>query len=247
MIMNNIPIKAFDNDLLWETIQWEKGWKLQKNNITGRARILNEDGIRLASGSFQDMSKAIDRFIKPWKGCKIGDILAVQRLGGLYSHFAIYIGYGKVIHFAPEIINGKSENCYIHKADFSEFILTETKYDIIHFPEDGSDPIHECVNLTIDGENSLYERVNVLAGIKTKIRNLKGYHLYSAQETVERAKSRLGEDKYNLAFNNCEHFALWCKTGIKESSQVDDFLNNIWMGKGRMIPAGSKDRRILLA
>ena len=46
--------------------------------------------------------------------------------------------------------------------------------------------------------------------------------LYSPKETVERAKSRLGEDKYNLAFNNCEHFALWCKTGLKESSQIED-------------------------
>ena len=39
---------------------------------------------------------------------------------------------------------------------------------------------------------------------------LPGYHLYSAEETVERAKSRLGEEKYDLFFNNCEHFAIWC-------------------------------------
>ena len=31
--------------------------------------------------------------------------------------------------------------------------------------------------------------------------------------TLERAKSRMGEQKYNLLFNNCEHFANWCKTG----------------------------------
>jgi Lecithin retinol acyltransferase len=35
-----------------------------------------------------------------------------------------------------------------------------------------------------------------------------------------RAKSRLGENKYDLLFNNCEHFATWCKTGIHESEQV---------------------------
>lgn len=37
---------------------------------------------------------------------------------------------------------------------------------------------------------------------------------------VKRAFSRLGENKYNLLFNNCEHFATWCKTGVSESQQV---------------------------
>jgi hypothetical protein len=41
---------------------------------------------------------------------------------------------------------------------------------------------------------------------------------------VRRAEGRLGERKYNLLFNNCEHFATWCKTGVNESCQVKDFL-----------------------
>ncbi len=41
---------------------------------------------------------------------------------------------------------------------------------------------------------------------------------------VQRAKSRLGERNYNLLFNNCEHFATWCKTGVSESQQVKDFI-----------------------
>jgi len=41
---------------------------------------------------------------------------------------------------------------------------------------------------------------------------------------VQRAESRLGEQRYNLLFNNCEHFATWCKTGISVSQQVTDFL-----------------------
>lgn len=47
------------------------------------------------------------------------------------------------------------------------------------------------------------------------------YHLYSAEETVERAKSRLGERGYGPWGNNCEHFAYWCKTGVKRSKQVE--------------------------
>ena len=41
---------------------------------------------------------------------------------------------------------------------------------------------------------------------------------------VHRAESRLGERKYNLLFNNCEHFVSWCKTGISESKQISNFL-----------------------
>jgi len=44
------------------------------------------------------------------------------------------------------------------------------------------------------------------------------------EQVVRRAESRLGEQKYNLLFNNCEHFATWCKTGISESQQVNNFL-----------------------
>ncbi|AOY80071.1 lecithin retinol acyltransferase family protein [Moorena producens JHB] len=45
-----------------------------------------------------------------------------------------------------------------------------------------------------------------------------------ADVVIRRAKSRLGERQYNLIFNNCEHFANWCKTGKSESQQVKDFI-----------------------
>lgn len=40
---------------------------------------------------------------------------------------------------------------------------------------------------------------------------------------VERAESRLGEQRYDLLTNNCEHFATWCKTGRNESEQLAGF------------------------
>ena len=44
---------------------------------------------------------------------------------------------------------------------------------------------------------------------------------------MDRALSRLGENKYNLIFNNCEHFAIWCKTGISESYQVEKVVGMV--------------------
>lgn len=43
---------------------------------------------------------------------------------------------------------------------------------------------------------------------------------YGPKQTVLRAKALIGSKGYDLFNNNCEHFAIWCKTGIKESTQV---------------------------
>ncbi|CAD5570153.1 lecithin retinol acyltransferase family protein [Escherichia coli] len=44
--------------------------------------------------------------------------------------------------------------------------------------------------------------------------------IYTPVQIVARARARLGEDAYNVIFNNCEHFATWCVTGKAESKQV---------------------------
>ncbi|XP_068726964.1 uncharacterized protein [Montipora capricornis] len=43
-----------------------------------------------------------------------------------------------------------------------------------------------------------------------------------ADEVVSRARSRLGEREYHLLKNNCEHFAMWCKTGRSLSEQAKE-------------------------
>ncbi|MEM9117013.1 MAG: lecithin retinol acyltransferase family protein [Cyanobacteria bacterium P01_F01_bin.56] len=40
---------------------------------------------------------------------------------------------------------------------------------------------------------------------------------------VQRATSRLGEQRYDLFTNNCEHFANWCKTGRSDCEQLAGF------------------------
>lgn len=46
---------------------------------------------------------------------------------------------------------------------------------------------------------------------------------FIADVVIERAQSRLGERQYDLFFNNCEHFANWCKTGNAECTQLRNF------------------------
>jgi hypothetical protein len=44
---------------------------------------------------------------------------------------------------------------------------------------------------------------------------------FDRDEVVRRARLRLGENRYNLLTNNCEHFCEWCLRGEHRSYQVD--------------------------
>ena len=52
--------------------------------------------------------------------------------------------------------------------------------------------------------------------------------------TLRRAMSRIGEQDYNLLFNNCEHFATWCKTGRHRSSQIESAVDRARRWSERM-------------
>ena len=42
-----------------------------------------------------------------------------------------------------------------------------------------------------------------------------------AEDIVRRARSRLGECRYDLFTNNCEHFCNWCQVGEPLSQQIE--------------------------
>ena len=52
---------------------------------------------------------------------------------------------------------------------------------------------------------------------------------YSRKETVMRALGAVETEKgkYALPWNNCEHFANWCRYGEKRSSQVEQFVSKV--------------------
>jgi len=44
---------------------------------------------------------------------------------------------------------------------------------------------------------------------------------FDRHEVVRRARMRLGENRYNVFTNNCEHFCEWCVRGEHRSYQVE--------------------------
>ena len=64
---------------------------------------------------------------------------------------------------------------------------------------------------------------------------------YTGAACVERARSRLGENRYELWSNNCEHFVEWCVSGSSRSRQVEalrDRLNRAFRPLTRIFRVG---------
>ena len=181
----------------------------QRQSLVNRKRNISQN----ASRSIPITEKGNSIQILP------GDVIAASRKAGLYEHYAVYIGNQRVIHYAAE--NGDfSGRITIHEAPFSEFKGDSQFIYVLDFPDNSGHPSKRWVCT-----GAAYATTPV-SWIFDLIRKT-SYHLYSPEETIERAKSRLGEEKYMLPFNNCEHFAIWCKTGVHESYQVEQWLDRI--------------------
>ena len=144
-----------------------------------------------------------------------GDILYVDRLP--YKHYGIYAG--EAPEQASETVAAGRLTRHSRIIHYSNGLIRET--ELPAFQRDA-----KCIHLCIPELNIMLQAAseNFLSGGSTtefaeKLQTA-DFPLYSPEETLKRARSRLGERNYDLADNNCEHFALWAKTGISGSSQV---------------------------
>ena len=151
---------------------------------------------------------------------QFGDVVGVRRMDGLYDHYGIYTGNGGMIHYADPS-GDWGNNIVVHRTTVEAF-KDDAEYlfviDFDKFVKKHGFSISDIVTP---------EGINVAKLLTAMLRSSNYYHLYTPEETVQRAESRLGEKKYNIATNNCEHFAIWCKTGVSESTQVEEFLRKI--------------------
>lgn len=83
---------------------------------------------------------------------------------------------------------------------------------VIHYSGMGSGLHKGCI-----------ESTSLEAFLQNKKARIKTYKkvYFRGPEICRRARSRLGEDEYNLLFNNCEHFATWCATDRHSSEQIN--------------------------
>lgn len=150
-----------------------------------------------------------------------GDVIFADH--GLYKHYGIYSGEDRVIHYAPlDASKLIDDDAIIHEGDMKEFLHGAETYGICEFSDDLD--IGELIW-------SLCNPSHVSLG--DVMQALENRRVYSPEDTVQRARERIGEKQYDLVENNCEHFVVWCKTGISDSRQVDFVLG--WVPVIRLI------------
>ncbi|XP_059140083.1 phospholipase A and acyltransferase 3-like [Physella acuta] len=140
-----------------------------------------------------------------------GDRIEFKR--GIYSHWGLYIGEGKVVHLAGENDDGinaqvKPEHLFtICGKTFNKARVTvDDFWDIVL--EDKA-----CINNSRDKKCSPLEVAEIIAN----------------------ATAKIGEEGYSLLYGNCEHFVNWCRYGVSKSEQVDTFLTGVATGIASLV------------
>lgn len=109
-----------------------------------------------------------------------GTHLIVNRHG--YRHHGIYVGRGRVIHYAGLI---RCRHGRIEEVSLEDFMEKRS--------------IH-------------------IGTVPDEVRG---------RDIVLRARSRLGECRYDLLNNNCEHFSNWCLRGESRSHQIESLTGPV--------------------
>ena len=127
-----------------------------------------------------------------------GAHLIVWRRG--YSHHGIYLGDGRVMHYAGRI---KYPRGLVEEISLAEF-----------------------------SEGRAFRAEILQAG------------RFNGNEIVRRARSRLGERRYDLLRNNCEHFCNWCRLGENRSLQVESLTAPVRLLRSALLRLCSMYRSI---
>ena len=154
-----------------------------------------------------------------------GDVIGIARKKALniYEHYAVYFGEGKVIHYSG-VGNDFSGRITVRLDTLQNFMKSDKDYFVLYFDPSCTIPHKIQVRTSFNLSDIDY-------GVCVNLNAKEEYKIYSPEETVLRALSRIGEDKYSLILNNCEHFAIWCKTGVAESYQVDKTIYSLLEAK----------------
>ncbi|OMO96260.1 hypothetical protein COLO4_15388 [Corchorus olitorius] len=163
---------------------------------------------------------------------KPGDHIYSYRGFGSYSHHGIYVSEDCVIHFIPtesHDTNGVSGT----EEEEEEESAPCTKCGYQHNVHLGV--VKSCLDCFLSHGAHLSESLHVYeyeeSSILMKLKRAGSCSTSKSfsPETVVKLATALHKENcfglYNLVDNNCEHFATFCKTGIRSSEQVHSVMN----------------------
>jgi len=94
-----------------------------------------------------------------------------------------------------------------------------------------------------DAQVEMTTKAEFLNGGREHVMRYNFYSAASPDVVVERALASVGDKGYNLAFNNCEHFATTCKHGTPVSLQVTGFALGVGLATLSIIRETTGRRR----
>ncbi|XP_066216206.1 phospholipase A and acyltransferase 4-like [Saccopteryx leptura] len=149
---------------------------------------------------------------------ELGDLIEFFRKG--YSHWAIYVGDGYVVHLTTPVQNpgaGSSGGSSSSSSSGSLHVLNcagQVKRELLTHVAEGSS---YRVNNRLDRE----------------------YKPRPVNEMIRSAKEMIGEEmRYSLLMGNCEHFVTDLRYGKAESRQVEKVLKELQPTIVPMPPSG---------
>ena len=177
---------------------------------------------------------------------QLGDIIFIKK--EFYHHYGIYVNDNEVWHYDQKsknkfgriidtitcngIIRSTSyeyfhEGFPVYICRFNELVIEELyRYKFIDFKlykillMKIASVLPLKLSLAIWGADFLRNAHDKAQETYTE-EHRAAMNIFSPEETVERARQCINEENYNLLKNNCEHFSIWCKTGVKESIQIE--------------------------
>lgn len=137
---------------------------------------------------------------------KIGDHLIQPGAFGIrgLNHHAVYIGDGKIIHYY--------NNPHEHK------LAGVVRLDNVGLLEKAAARVRATVKVRIHHIPPTPAPTSTGTGSRIQLPAL--LQTRSRQQIKDLCLSRMHERKYNLFFNNCQHFANWCVSGVSFSEQL---------------------------
>ncbi len=235
---------VLDKAYCWEDLDYAGDFTLQRHVVDGSCRIIDKFGTVVDRGTQEQLEQSMIRRaaqsaairdaggVPPVSGnvpqpvqAQYGDIIGVVRRNGAYEHYGIYLSDTCIVHYAiPASMT--IGHATVHATDLRNFLRSDTEYFVLDFPRPYEPPVR------IENNGSVPHTETVSEELARHLQQRFGYHLYSPEETVARARSRLGETNYNLLTNNCEHFVIWCKTGVSESMQISGMFRSLLGAQG---------------
>lgn len=148
-----------------------------------------------------------------------GDHIKVDR--GKYSHHAIYIGDGKVVHFNPS----PDVDIPTEKKEFRKHVfggnITEVREDDLDTFIKGRDP--KGANKPAD-YNTMYIKHYSPEQLK---------HAPPREKVVQNAKKQIGNSGYHFVTDNCEDMADKTILGYSEHGQVKPYIKKYLIMKNK--------------